>query len=135
MRTFTMASVAVAIAVFAAPGVAAASPSGNAAVAQAYTPVPVAPDERSGRSRQIKCSVGGMQETTCTFTPLFGDGSFQLDGPDIAVRLLIIDGEGHLFEVFGPTRRVPVGGVYIRNPRDRACWITTTDGPSPICAR
>ena len=133
MRTIIMASVAAAV--FAATGVADASPSRVVPAAQAYTPVPVAADERSGPSRRINCSVGEMHETTCTFTPLFGDGSFQLDGPDIAVRLLIIDGEGHLFEVFGPTRRVPVGGVYIRNPRDRACWITTTDGPSPICAR
>jgi len=116
-------------------GAANAAPSGAGPAAQAYTPVPVAADERSGPSRRINCSVGEMHETTCTFTPLFGDGSFQLDGPDIAVRLIITDGEGSLFEVFGPTRRVPVGGVYIRNPRDRACWITTTDGPSPICAR
>ena len=114
--------------------VATAAPAGQSK-GQAYSVVPVSPDERSGRSRQIRCSVGQMRETTCTFTPLFGDGSFQLDGPDIAVRLLIIEGEGHLFEVFGPTRRVGVGGVYIRNPRDRACWITTTDGPSPVCAR
>jgi hypothetical protein len=125
MRRIIMAGVGLAAAVFSAAGVAA----------QDYTPVPVAADERSGPSRQIRCSVGQRDETACTFTPLFGDGSFQLDGPDIAVRLLIIDGEGSLFEVFGPERRVPVGGTYIRNPRDRACWITTSDGPSPVCAR
>ena len=113
----------------------AATPAPAQSKGQAYSVVPVSPDERSGRSRQIRCSVGQMRETACTFTPLFGDGSFQLDGPGIAMRLLIIEGEGHMFEVFGPTRRVAVGGVYIRNPRDRACWITTTDGPSPVCAR
>ncbi|MGV3577854.1 hypothetical protein [Brevundimonas sp.] len=53
----------------------------------------------------------------------------------MAVRLIIDGAEGSLFEVFGETRRAPVGGVYIRNPRDRACWITTSDGPSPVCAR
>lgn len=107
----------------------------GAAVAQDYEPVPIAPEDTPGRARQIRCSVGQMPETRCTFTPLFGDGSFQLDGPDIALRLVILDGEGHLFEVFGPEKRVPTGGIYIRNPRDRACWITTSTGPSPICAR
>lgn len=134
MLRIVMAAVTAA-AVFAANGATAESVSKTAPRAQAYTVIPVSPDERSGRSRQIRCSVGQMAETACTFTPLFNDGSFQLDGPDIAVRMIIIDGEGSLFEVFSPERRVPVGGTYIRNPRDRACWITTTDGPSPICAR
>lgn len=107
----------------------------EAASAQSWTPVPVAADERSGKTRQIRCSVGERPKTTCAFTPLFGDGSFQLDGPEIAVRMIIIDGEGSLFEVFGPTHRVPVGGIYVRNPRDHACWISTAGGPSPVCAR
>ena len=106
-----------------------------AAPQQDYAVVPVAADERSGRSRQIRCSVGQMEATACTFTPLFGDGSFQLDGRDIAVRMIIDNGEGYLFEVFGPDHRVPVGSTYIRNPRDRACWIATDGGPSPVCAR
>jgi hypothetical protein len=105
------------------------------AAQQNYDVVPVAPDERSGRSRQIRCRVGDMAETTCTFTPLFGDGSFQLDGPGVAVRMIIDDGTGYLFEVFGPDRRTAVGGAYIRNPRDRACWVATDGGPSPVCAR
>ncbi len=134
MRTITIAGLVLASSLSVAAA-ATAEPSRAGAAVQAYTPVPVAADERSGASRRITCSVGDMRPTTCTFTPLFGDGSFQLDGPDIAVRLIISDGEGSLFEVFGPTRRVPVGGIYIRNPRDRACWITTTGGPSPICAR
>ena len=121
---------------FALAGTAAAEPAPPvAAPQQNYTVVPVAADERSGRSRQIRCSVGQMRETACTFTPLFGDGSFQLDGPGVAVRLIITNGEGSLFEVISATRRVPVGGTYVRNPRDRACWIATSDGPSPVCAR
>ena len=134
MLRIVMAAVTAAAA-FAASGALADSVSKAAPKGQAYNVIPVSPDERSGRSRQIRCSVGRMAETTCTFTPLYGDGSFQLDGPDIAVRMMIIDGEGSLFEVFSAERRVPVGGTYIRNPRDRACWITTEDGPSPICAR
>ena len=57
------------------------------------------------------------------------------DLPGVAVRLIIDDGTGYLFEVFGPDRRTAVGGAYIRNPRDRACWVATDGGPSPVCAR
>ena len=48
--------------------------------------------------------------------------------------MVISDGEGALFEVFGPDRRVPVGGTYRRDESDRACWIAD-EGTSPICAR
>jgi hypothetical protein len=103
----------------------------------AYTPVPITADDQPGRARQIRCKVGSAPETNCTFTPLFGDGSFQLDGPDIAYRMVISDGEGGLFAVFGPDDRVPVGGTYRRDPRDGACWIAneSTPAPNPICAR
>lgn len=131
MRTIIMAGFAAAV-VF-ATGPVIAEPA--APTVQAYTVVPVAADERSGPSRRITCSVGDMRQTTCTFTPLFGDGSFQLDGPGVAVRLIISDGEGSLFEVFGPTRRVAIGGVYTRDPRDRACWVSKDGGPTPVCAR
>ena len=103
----------------------------------AYTPVPISAEDQPGRARQIRCQVGSVPETNCTFTPLFGDGSFQLDGPDIAYRMVISDGEGGLFAVFGPEDRVPVGGTYRRDARDGACWIAneSTPAPSPICAR
>lgn len=102
-----------------------------------YTPVPISADDQPGRARQIRCQVGNDPETGCTFTPLFGDGSFQLDGPDIAYRMVISDGEGGLFAVFGPEDRVPVGGTYRRDKRDRACWIANEETPAParICAR
>lgn len=103
----------------------------------AYTPVPISAEDQPGRARQIRCQVGSGPETNCTFTPLFGDASFQLDGPDIAYRMVISDGEAGLFAVFGPEDRVPVGGTYRRDARDRACWIAneSTPAPSPICAR
>ncbi|WP_298159652.1 hypothetical protein [Brevundimonas sp.] len=102
-----------------------------------YTPVPISAEDNPGRARQIRCQVGTAPETNCTFTPLFGDGSFQLDGPDIALRMVISDGEGGLFEVFGPDERVPIGGTYRRDKRDSACWIANEDtpAPSPVCAR
>ena len=105
--------------------------------AAAYTPVPISAEDSPGRARQIRCQVGTDPETNCTFTPLFGDGSFQLDGPGIALRMVISDGEGGLFEVFGPDERVPIGGTYRRDPRDRACWIANEDTPAPskVCAR
>jgi len=103
----------------------------------AYTPVPITADDQPGSARQVRCQVGSAAEATCTFTPLFGDESLQLDGPDIALRLVVIDGEGTLFEVFGPERRVGIGGTYHRDPRDRGCWIANADSsaPSRICAR
>lgn len=123
-----------------APAVAPASAPPSAkppAQTAGYTPVPISAEDNPGRARQIRCKVGTAPETNCTFTPLFGDGSFQLDGPDIALRMVISDGEGGLFEVFGPDERVPIGGTYRRDPRDRACWIANEDtpAPSPVCAR
>ncbi|MBX9617372.1 MAG: hypothetical protein K2X25_17405 [Caulobacteraceae bacterium] len=131
-------------AVAAAPeaGVPAAAPDATSAPAAlqraaAYTPVPISAEDQPGRARQIRCQVGTDPETNCTFTPLFGDGSFQLDGPGIAYRMVISDGEGGLFAVFGPEDRVPVGGTYRRDKRDRACWIANEETPAParICAR
>ncbi|CAL1692400.1 hypothetical protein MMB232_02566 [Brevundimonas subvibrioides] len=105
--------------------------------ATAYTPVPISRDDQPGRARQIRCQVGSAPETDCTFTPLFGDGSFQLDGPDIALRMVISDGEGGLFEVIGPEERIAIGGTYRRDSRDRACWIANEETPAPsrVCAR
>ncbi|MDP3405610.1 MAG: hypothetical protein Q8S03_13020 [Brevundimonas sp.] len=122
-----------------APANGADAPSAPAAPQRAtgYTPVPISAEDQPGRARQIRCQVGTDPETNCTFTPLFGDGSFQLDGPDIAYRMVISDGEGGLFAVFGPEDRVPVGGTYRRDKRDRACWIANEETPAParICAR
>lgn len=116
---------------------AEAAPPAPQASSRGYTPVPVSAEDQPGRARQIRCQIGTDPEVGCTFTPLFGDGSFQLDGPDIALRMVITEGEGSLFEVFGPERRVPVGGMYRRDTRDRACWVAEEDTPAPsrICAR
>lgn len=114
----------------------AAAPAPQAG-SRSYTPVPVSAEDQPGRARRIRCQIGNDPEVGCTFTPLFGDGSFQLDGPDIALRMVISDGEGSLFEVIGPERRVPIGGLYYRDKRDRACWVSQDDTPAPsrVCAR
>jgi len=120
-----------------APAPAPTAPTAPRAQTASYTPVPIAAEDQPGRARQIQCQVGSDPETNRTFTPLFGDGSFQLDGPDIALRMVISDGEGNLFEVFGPERRVAIGGTYRRDSRNRACWIANEDTPAPsrVCAR
>ena len=102
----------------------------------AHTPVPISADDRPGRARQARCQVGMGRNTNCTFTPLFGDGSFQLDAPDIALRMIISGDQGHLFAVF-PDRCIPTVGTYRRDPRDRACWIANekTAPTSKVCAR
>lgn len=111
--------------------------AGGSPSRQAYTPVAVSREDNPGRARQIRCQVGAAAETDCTFTPLFGDGSFQLDGPGIALRMVISDGEGSLFAVMSAEERVPIGSFYRRDSRDRACWVEVekTSAPSRVCAR
>lgn len=120
----------------AVPGKAASAPPAPSS-GQAYTPIAVLREDNPGRARQIRCQVGSGRETDCTFTPLFGDGSFQLDGPDIALRMIISEGEGSLFAVISPEERVPIGSFYRRDSRDRACWVQVepTSAPSRVCAR
>lgn len=119
-----------------APGKTASAPPPPPS-GQAYTPIAVLREDNPGRARQIRCQVGSGRETDCTFTPLFGDGSFQLDGPDIALRMIITEGEGSLFAVISPEERVPIGSFYRRDSRDRACWVQVepTSAPSRVCAR
>lgn len=121
----------------AVPGKAAAPQTAAPRTAPAYTPVTILREDNPGRARQIRCQVGAAAETNCTFTPLFGDGSFQLDGPDIALRMIITEGEGSLFAVISPEERVPIGSFYRRDSRDRACWVQVepTSAPSRVCAR
>lgn len=119
------------------PSTTASSQTAPPPARRAYTPVAILREDNPGRARQIRCQVGPSAETDCTFTPLFGDGSFQLDGPDIALRMIITDGEGSLFEVISPEERVPIGSFYRRDTRDRACWVEVekTSAPSRVCAR
>lgn len=119
------------------PAKAAAVQTTTPSARQAYMPVAISREDNPGRARQIRCQVGASAETDCTFTPLFGDGSFQLDGPDIALRMIITDGDGSLFEVISAEERVPIGSSYRRDTRDRACWVEVekTSAPSRICAR
>jgi len=99
----------------------------------------VAQEDRSGRSRTATCQMDHGPKSQCVFTPLFGDGSFQidLDGTDARSLRVVLDGDrAHVFEVFGPTKRVALLWTYYRDPTRPACWITDTKDvePQSICA-
>lgn len=104
---------------------------------QAYSPVPIGAEDQPGTPRQVRCQIGASPEQDCTLTPLFGDESFQLDGVNVALRMVVTENEGALFEVMGPEHRVPIGGLYRRASTSDPCW-TSGEVPehlSPICVR
>lgn len=99
-------------------------------------PDEVAPEDRSGPSRQARCKIDDGPARRCRFTPLFGDGSFNIEvGRDQEWRIVVDGHLGHLFEVAGPTKRAPVWGNYRRDAVKHACWLRTGsgDGPRSIC--
>lgn len=93
-------------------------------------------EERRGRSRQARCRIGDEPEQPCTFTPVFGDGSFDIEMPDRQLRLIVDGEEAAPFEVIGQ-RRIPIPGLLRRDPADRACWVAqdADAGLSRVCAR
>ncbi len=127
------------------PNAATASPANQAAPVEAAsagkaggtaTADQVAPADRSGPTRQARCRIDGEPVETCRFTPLFGDGSFNIALAGDHEYRLIVDGErGHVFVVFGPEHRVPLAPVYHRDRADRACWVSDEPGHQPgrIC--
>ncbi len=80
-------------------------------------------EERRGPSRQARCRVDDEPERACTFTPVFGDGSFDIEMPDRQLRLIVSGDEAAPFELIG-SRRIPIVGLLRRDPQDRACWIS-----------
>ena len=114
----------------------AASPAAPASAAAAYEPVAIEAEDQPGTTRHVRCQIGDRPEQDCTLTPLFGDESFQLDGADVALRMVVADNEGSLFEVFGPTERVPVGLTYRRASPADPCWVGAGDStPAKVCVR
>jgi hypothetical protein len=116
------------------------APPPTAEIAQApdvaYTPIAIDEADEPGTPRQVRCQIGDAPEQDCTLTPLFGDDSFQLDGENVALRMVVTGNEGGLFEVFGPEHRVPMAGVYRRSSPSDPCWVADdAAGPSPICIR
>lgn len=97
----------------------------------------LAQGERSGPTRRARCALGSGPDRPCSFTPLFGDGSFHLVTGQREVRLLIEGTMGDAWEVISTERNVPIGQDYVRDPEDRACWITEDANADfeRICAR
>ena len=89
----------------------------------AATPDPVAKEDRSGPSRQATCRTDNDPKVRCRFTPLFGDGSFNIELPKGRELRIVVYGErGWLFVPLSPERRARMGG-YHRDRNDRACWV------------
>lgn len=77
--------------------------------------------DRSGATRRARCRIDDQALASCAFTPVLGDGSFDVDMDGYHMRLVISDGEGALF-ARGEDRNIPIPGVFQRDPADRACW-------------
>lgn len=120
----------------------AATNNANAEAADADEEAPEADgaqeehEDRSGPTRQARCEINDEAPVRCSFTPVLGDGSFDIDTPDRQLRLVIDGNEAAPFERIG-ARRIPLPGLLRRDPDDRACWIT--DDPDAtltrVCAR
>ncbi|PKP93381.1 MAG: hypothetical protein CVT77_05865 [Alphaproteobacteria bacterium HGW-Alphaproteobacteria-16] len=97
----------------------------------------VSQEDRSGASRRAACQIDGTARQNCVFTPLFGDGSFQIDLSDDTAYRIVIDepGVASVFSVFGPDNRIPLMWSYRRDSAKPACWVTDTADVSPraIC--
>ena len=97
----------------------------------------VAPEDRSGRSRQARCKIDGGHLQKCRFTPLFGDGSFNIELADgNEYRLVVRGDDASGFVVMGPEKRIRLWWQYHRSKQDRACWVTDEKlgSPQSICA-
>jgi hypothetical protein len=91
-----------------------------------------AEEEKKGPTRRASCQIDDEPERACDFTPVFGDGSFDIAMPDRQLRLIVSGSEAAPFELIG-TRRIPIVGLLQRDPRDPACWVS--DDPDAILKR
>lgn len=84
----------------------------------------VSDEDRSGPSRQARCKIDNEQMRRCRFTPLFGDGSFNIElGPRRQLRLVIFDGRALLFVGIDPDKQIRTDVALHRDRVDRACWV------------
>ena len=61
---------------------------------------------------------------TCRFTPLFGDGSFNIElSADRQLRLVLGDEHALLFVGIAPDKQVRTDVMLHRDQKDRACWV------------
>lgn len=92
--------------------------------------------ERRGPSRQARCQIDDEPERSCTFTPVLGDGSFDIEMPERQLRLVVDGDQAVPFELIG-ARRIPILGLLRRDRDDRACWLGTEEDSQlrRVCAR
>jgi hypothetical protein len=84
----------------------------------------VAEAERSGPSRVARCRIDNEPVQRCRFTPLFGDGSFDIELSERRQLRLVISGRGALLFVgISPDRQIRTEVVLHRDDHDRACWV------------
>jgi hypothetical protein len=84
----------------------------------------VSADDRSGPSRHVKCQLDNGPAQPCRFTPLFGDGSFNIELEKGRELRIVVDGErGWLFVPVSPEQRIRILNGYHRDEVDRACWV------------
>ena len=89
-------------------------------------------DDRSGPTRRARCNINEEGMEPCMFTPVMGDGSFDIETADRDIRIVISDGEGAVFERIG-ARNIPLPGGFQRDGDDPACW--ATDDPDATVRR
>ena len=97
--------------------------------------------DRSGPSRQAKCQIDNEPAQSCRFTPLFRDGSFNIElGPRRQLRVVVSEERALLFVGIDPDKQVRTDVVLHRDQRDRACWVadfprdlTVAGPPNRIC--
>jgi len=89
-------------------------------------------EEKKGPTRQARCRINDEPEQPCAFTPVLGDGSFDIEMPDRQLRLIVSGSEAAPFERVGE-RRIPIVGLLQRDAQDAACWVS--DDPDAVLKR
>jgi hypothetical protein len=89
-----------------------------------HHPDAVADVDRSGPSWQARCRIDDEPLQSCRFTPLFGDGSFNIELEAQRQLRLIVDGEhALLFVGIAPDKQIRTDVALHRDQKDRACWV------------
>jgi len=120
----------------AAPSSGRMMPFGEGGAARDKQPAAAGSPDRSGPTRRARCQINDEPEQPCAFTPVFGDGSFDIEMPDRQLRLIVEGEEAAPFELIGE-RRIPIPGILDRDPADRACWVSGDPDATlaRVCAR
>ena len=119
-----------------APSERSGTPNAAASAVPKAAPSLEEEQEKRGPTRQARCRIDDEPERACAFTPVLGDGSFDIEMLDRQLRLIIDGDEAAPFELIG-ARRIPIPGLLDRDPEDPACWVSGDPDASlkRVCAR